>query len=113
MSKLQDISADSFSSGIDLVTGALESLASTSISNLGIFQKKLPLLNESIASAVNFQQFFSGNFSSLTDQVPNASGILTSPFQNTDQLLNLLKTIPNSTVSDVANGNRDHVFAVV
>ena len=40
-----------------MVTGALESLASTSISNLGIFQKKLPLLNESIASAVNFQQF--------------------------------------------------------
>ncbi len=106
LSKLQNISADSFSSGIDMVTGALESLASTSISNLGVFQKKLPLLNESIASAVNFQQFFSGNFSSLTDQVPNASGILTSPFQNTDQLLNLLKTIPNSVVSDTANGNQ-------
>ncbi len=106
LSNLQNVSAGSFSSGIDQLTGALESLATTSISNLGIFQKKLPLLNESIASVVNFQQFFSGNFSSLTDEVPNASGILASPFQNSDQLLSLLKTIPNSVVSDAASGNQ-------
>ena len=106
LSNLQNVSAGSFSGGIDLLTGALESLASTSISNLGIFQKKLPLLNESIASAVNFQQFFSTNLSNLTDEVPNASGILTSPFQNADQLLSLLKTIPGATATDTANGSQ-------
>ena len=90
---------------LSLGIGQLITFLSTTAKNSAVFQKKIPLVNKSLNDVVDFQSFFQG-LTNATTQVPNASGVLQSPFQDSDGLLTLLQGLAGSTASVTAIGSQ-------
>ena len=90
---------------LSLGIGQLITFLSTTAKNSSFFQNKIPLVNKSLNDVVDFTSFFQG-LSNATTQVPDANGVLQSPFQDSDGLLTLLQGLAGSTASVTANGSQ-------
>ncbi|HEY7118485.1 MAG TPA: NosD domain-containing protein, partial [Tepidisphaeraceae bacterium] len=93
----ENIQPQQFSQGLDRILDLLTSEAASS----ALFNKKLPLVNQSAADLVNINQFLHNVLTQYTDAVVDADGNTTMPFHDSTTLLNLLKNLPGVGPSGV------------